>query len=397
MVEKSQLVSDEIALPALYSSVRQHSLQICESLEAEDFSCQPELYVSPPKWHLAHTTWFFEKFVLEKVLKNYQPYDPSFAYLFNSYYETAGDHLPRNKRGALTRPTIDAIREYRRYVDEQMETMERGWMDDDVRQLIITGLNHEQQHQELLLMDIKFILGTNPLYPSCLAGLCLNEMSAVPQRLPSITIDEGIYLIGHGTKEFAFDNESPRHRVHLDAFGLESDLVTNGEYLDFILDNGYKRVDLWLSDGWQWVNESRIRAPLYWHFVDGIWCCYDFDGLRPVDVNLPVMHVSQYEANAFARWKGMRLPTEFEWEAASPFIEWGTAWEHTASAYLPYPGYQRPEGTIGEYNAKFMSNQMVLRGASIATPPGHQRLTYRNFFTPDMRWQFSGIRLAKTL
>jgi ergothioneine biosynthesis protein EgtB len=376
-----------------YKKVRQYSLEICSSLEAEDFICQPESFVSPPKWHLAHTTWFFEAFILVKNNAGYKPYHPKFHFLFNSYYETAGDHLMRHRRGTLSRPSIDLIREYRAHVDEHMLEMISRGTSKDLSELIVLGLNHEQQHQELLLMDIKYILGYNPLFPAF-------DFKELPQTLIDnahgvLSIKGGVLDIGFEGTGFSYDNETPRHKVYVQPFEIDASLIRNEEYIEFIEDDGYQRVDLWHSDGWEWVKQNKSQHPLYWHRLDGAWHVYNFNGLHPVLHDEPVMHVNFYEAAAFASWKGKRLPTEFEWEVAAKEFGWGKLWEHTMSAYLPYPGYEKPEGAVGEYNAKFMVNQMVLRGASFATPQGHERITYRNFFTPDMQWQFSGIRLAQ--
>lgn len=379
-----------------YRRVRNDSVAICSALAPEDYVCQPELFVSPPKWHLAHSTWFFEHFIAGRFINGYKPFHPKFHYLFNSYYETAGEHLLRQNRGALSRPGIDEIMKYRAYVDEAIGGILTGGAGKEIHDLVVTGLNHEQQHQELLWMDIKYILGKNPLFPPYHPSMKLRAYSPVTGRT-SRTVCEGVYRIGFSGSDFSFDNERPEHSVYLNEFSLCPDYTTNREYLDFIEDKGYSRVDLWHSDGWEWVKQNRITAPLYWYNVDGRWFEYTFDGLSPIVQTNPVMHVSHYEAFAFATWKQSRLPTEFEWEASSDLINWGFLWEHTSSAYLPYPGYRKPEGTLGEYNAKFMVNQMVLRGACFATPQGHERRTYRNFFSPDMRSQFAGIRLVQSI
>jgi ergothioneine biosynthesis protein EgtB len=378
-----------------YTKVRQYSLTICDALEPEDFICQPASFVSPPKWHLAHTTWFFEAFILSKYNASYKPFHPKFHYLFNSYYDTAGDHLLRDRRGTLSRPSTKIIKDYRTYVDAQMLKFIGAGVEQDIMKLIVLGLNHEQQHQELLIMDIKYILGYNPLFPEFhYEGLpaSLKDLNSGKLQFASV-----LYNIGYSGSDFSYDNETPAHKVWIDAFEIEKTLVTNKEYGEFIEDGGYSRVDLWHSDGWEWLKQNSISQPLYWHKVDGVWCSYNFKGLSKLNETEPVMHVNFYEAAAFALWKGERLPTEYEWEIAAEKMPWGKLWEHTMSAYLPYPGYRKPEGAIGEYNAKFMVNQMVLRGSSFATPAGHERITYRNFFTPDMQWQFSGIRLARTL
>lgn len=379
-----------------FKRVRDHSITLCDGLTKEDYVCQPELFVSPPKWHLAHSTWFFETFVLQKAMPGYKPFHPMFHFLFNSYYETAGEHLSRARRGTLSRPSIDEIFAYRRYVDDRMMVLCETDPDEALRTLIITGLHHEQQHQELLVMDIKYILGCNPLFPPYATALRFAPTDARPVKR-QLLFDGGNYVIGHDGRGFAFDNESPKHTVFIQPFSMDTALVTNKEYMDFIADGGYQNVALWHSDGWEWVRQNQARHPLYWHTLDGVWHNYTFGGLEAIKENEPVMHVNFYEAAAYASWKGERLPTEAEWEVAAPRFDWGEVWEHTMSAYMPYPGYRKPEGTIGEYNAKFMINQMVLRGASCATPPGHQRITYRNFFAPQMQWQFAGIRLAHSL
>ncbi len=358
----------------------------------EDYVVQPVVDVSPPKWHLAHTTWFWEEFVLAPFYKGYQRFHPRYSFLFNSYYNTFGDRVLRLHRGNMSRPTVDEIRAYRSHVDSNMMVF-LTQVPAGLSQLIQTGLNHEQQHQELLFTDIKFILGHNPLFPPYDEDF--RETIPVSAKRDFISATEGLYTIGHQGDGFSFDNEHAVHQVFLSDFEIASTLVTNGEYLEFIEDNGYAVPHHWHSDGWAWVTENGIHAPLYWHKIDGAWHRFALSGFEIVSPSEPVTHISFYEAFAFAQWKGMRLPTEFEWEAASDQFEWGQRWEYTNSAYLPYPGYVKPEGAVGEYNGKFMVNQMVLRGASIATPQGHSRKTYRNFFSPHLQWQFNGIRLCK--
>jgi ergothioneine biosynthesis protein EgtB len=375
-----------------YFAVRKYSEFICEPLVLEDYVVQPSPDVSPPKWHLAHTTWFFEEMVLVRHLKDYQRFHPRYSFLFNSYYETIGDRVDRPERGNLSRPTVGEIHEYRAYVDENMIRL-LSELPDDVAPIIEVGMNHEQQHQELLFTDIKYILGHNPLYP--IYHVDFHETGEVEHDHQFIDIPTGSYEIGSTGSSFAYDHEQPVHTVHLPAYSVRKSLVTNGEYLAFMESGGYENYEHWLSDGWTWVKENKINKPLYWLYARGTWYRYALSGLEKVNPDEPVTHVSFYEAAAFASWKGMRLPTEFEWEAAASHFHWGLRWEYTNSALLPYPGYRKPQGAIGEYNAKFMINNMVLRGASVVTPSHHSRPTYRNFFYPHQRWQFTGIRLCR--
>ncbi|GAB3896987.1 ergothioneine biosynthesis protein EgtB [Spirosoma agri] len=390
----------EQTLTAQYVQVRMHSEAICRGLETEDYVVQPIADVSPPKWHMGHTTWFWETFVLIPNAPGYRLFHDDFSYVFNSYYETVGKRVLRTDRGNMSRPTVAGVYAYRAYVDEHMgRFLDTADLSPDLYALILLGLNHEQQHQELLITDIKYILGHNPLLPAIEMPLTRFEEGRNDEA-KDIILSEGIYTIGYQDTgqeggSFCFDNELDRHNVYLNKTTLTGSLTTNGEYLEFMEAGGYQNFRYWFADGWAWVNANGILAPLYWHKIDGVWWNYTFDGLVPVDINEPVCHVSQYEADAYARWKGQRLPTEFEWEAAASELNWGTRWEWTNSAYLPYPGFSTAEGAVGEYNGKFMSGQIVLRGASVATPDGHSRPTYRNFFQPDKRWQFTGIRLAK--
>ena len=375
-----------------YSQARNYTVEICKPLQLEDYVVQPVIDVSPPKWHLAHTTWFWEEFVLAKYQSAYTRFHPRFSFLFNSYYNAVGDRVLRLHRGNMSRPTVSEILEYRDYVDSEMNGFLKSTK-EDVGNLIELGINHEQQHQELLFTDIKYILGHNPLFPSY--HVTFEETPNIESDQSLITIPEGKYSIGYAGNAFSFDNEHQQHFRWLDEFSIRKSLVTNGEYVEFINDSGYKNAAHWHSDGWTWVTENEISAPLYWHFMDDTWMRYSLSGFKEVDLLEPVTHISFYEAVAFAEWKGERLPTEFEWEVASENINWGSRWEHTNSAYLPYPGYTKAAGAIGEYNGKFMINQMVLRGSSVVTPLGHSRKTYRNFFHPHLRWQFNGIRLCK--
>tara|TARA_E500000318_G_scaffold32391_2_gene32183 strand:+ start:2759 stop:3907 length:1149 start_codon:yes stop_codon:yes gene_type:complete len=365
---------------------------ICSPLQTEDYVVQPITDVSPPKWHLAHTTWFFEQFILVKYDENYEVFHPDFAYLFNSYYNNMGERTIRQDRGLMTRPSVSEIYEYRKYVTAAIKKVLENKPGAEVLHLVEIGVNHEQQHQELLAYDIKYILGTQPTFPDIGKYFTLEEESQSHQWL---SFSEGIYEIGHQGNDFCFDNELPVHKVYVQDFDISNKLVTIGEFLEFMEDGGYDNFNYWHDEGWHFIQNNGITHPLYWHFRDGEWQHYHFNGLEKLNPNLPLSHVSMYEAYAFANWKGMRLPTEFEWEVAAQKLRWGQLWEWTNSAYLPYPGFTQAEGALGEYNGKFMLNQMVLRGASVATPQGHQRDTYRNFFHASSRWIFSGIRLAE--
>ncbi|HWV31526.1 MAG TPA: ergothioneine biosynthesis protein EgtB [Dyadobacter sp.] len=376
-----------------FHNVRKHSEHICAPLETEDYVPQPVAFVSPPKWHLAHSTWFFETFILKPQVPGYRVYDPDFNYLFNSYYNNVGERTLRTDRGNVTRPTIKAVYAYRRYVDEQMDVLLEDLSDPEILALVELGLHHEQQHQELLITDIKYILGHNPLFPVYREGQ--NMVGDRNTETGFLTIPEGIYDIGHQGEGFCFDNELGRHKVYLHEFEIAKGLVTNGEYIEFMEAGGYQDFNLWLDEGWSWVNLNHISAPMYWHRIEGEWYYFTLNGLQKVDREAILSHISFFEAAAFAQWKGMRLPTEFEWEIASANLDWGQRWEWTNSAYLPYPGFSKAPGAVGEYNGKFMVNQMVLRGASVATSPGHARKTYRNFFHTHERWQYTGIRLAQ--
>jgi len=393
-MESKEMVVPSVQILERFREIRRRSEEICAPLEIEDYVVQPVVDVSPPKWHLGHSTWFFETFVLQPHKKGYEVFDPQYNFVFNSYYETIGARVIRTDRGNLSRPSVADVYRYRSYVDAQMaDFLETHVPDAGLASLLELGLNHEQQHQELLLTDIKYILGHNPLFPAY-----RKETSAAGHRKPEgrmLTFSEGLYEIGFSGEDFCFDNELGRHTVYLNNFEISEDTVTNGEYLEFIEAGGYTDFRYWHSDGWSWVNQKNVRSPLYWHYIEGQWMVYGLTGLQKIDPDMAVCHISFYEASAFAAWKGMRLPTEQEWEVASHFIRWGERWEWTNSAYLAYPGFKKEAGAVGEYNGKFMINQMVLRGASEATSPGHSRPTYRNFFQPDLQWQFSGIRLAR--
>jgi ergothioneine biosynthesis protein EgtB len=375
-----------------FRSVRKRSLDLCKNLIIEDFSLQASEEVSPPKWHLAHTTWFFEQFILVPKNPEYQVKHPQFNFLFNSYYNTLGSRTARNQRGLMSRPPVSEVLEYRTYVDDEMERLINAG-DSEILELVILGLNHEQQHQELLITDLKFSLWHNPLDPEVME---IGEYEAEEGK-GWTEIKEGIYEIGHSGKDFCFDNELNRHKVYLNDFMISNRLVTNSEYLEFMNHGGYQNPVFWHDEGWTWVKSLEIKAPLYWEKRDSDWTYYTLNGRKKLDENAAVAHINFYEASAFANWKGMRLPTEFEWEVANPNFSWGKRWEWTNSSYLPYPGFKVAPGALGEYNGKFMVNQIVLRGASVATSANHSRATYRNFFHPHFRWQFMGLRLAKSL
>ncbi|HUU73224.1 MAG TPA: ergothioneine biosynthesis protein EgtB [Burkholderiales bacterium] len=397
--------------------VRATTVSLCDPLEPEDCVVQSAPETSPAKWHLAHTTWFFETFVLVPFFKRYKPFHDEFAFLFNSYYESVGSFYPRKDRGLLTRPSFSAILEYRRHVDEKLAELlaeTPAGHSEDITARCTLGRHHEQQHQELLLTDLKHLFWCNPLRP-------VYRQRAPEQTAPAIATawtahPAGVYESGHRGHEFCFDNEMPRHRSYLEAFRIASRPVTNGEFLEFVEDGAYSKPTLWLSDGWQTVRERAWNAPMYWEKKEGTWRQFTLSGMRDIHLAEPVCHISFYEADAYARWAGKRLPTETEWEVgaseqpvegnffddgrlhprpcAKPTSFYGDTWEWTASSYSPYPGYAATAGALGEYNGKFMANQYVLRGGSCVTSRSHIRNTYRNFFYPHERWQFKGMRLA---
>lgn len=382
-----------MSLKEQYQTVRRRTENICAPLKTEDYVVQPIIDVSPPKWHLGHTTWFFETFILTPNVNGYTVFDPQYNYVFNSYYESVGARVIRTNRGNLSRPAVEDIMRYRRHVDEAMLSFLEQPLSPELATLCTLGLNHEEQHQELLYTDIKYILGHNPLFPPYDETRADIPLVNNPPD-PWLNIRAGIYEIGFEGDDFCFDNEKGRHKVYLQDYRISRSLVTNAAYLDFIKDNGYQDFRYWHAEGWDWVKNNQVTMPMYWYQINGQWMHYTWQGLRPLVPDAPVTHVSYYEAAAYAAWKGARLPTEAEWEIAAPQLSWGQRWEWTESAYLPYPGFTKAPGAIGEYNGKFMVSQMVLRGASEATPPGHSRITYRNFFHPSLRWQFTGIRLA---
>lgn len=378
-----------------YQTIRQHTLDFCNALHPEDHVIQPVVDVSPPKWHMAHTTWFFETFILKPFKADYEPFDENYNFLFNSYYDGVGQRTLREERGFLSRPTVKQIKAYREYVDMHMhELLEAEDNNPKISSRLELGLQHEQQHQELLVTDTKYSLGKNPIFP---VYDHTTEYIVTPQQKQpeAIELKAGMYQIGYTGNGFCFDNELSVHQVYLQDARLAGNLVTNREYITFIEAGGYEDFRHWLMEGWGWVQEHQAAHPLYWHKKDGKWYSFELSGLQPLDLDAPVKHVSYYEADAYARWAGKRLPTEFEWEALHEQLDYGQLWEWTASAYLPYPHYKTAEGAIGEYNGKFMVNQMVLRGGSVASSAGHTRPTYRNFFHPHLQWQFTGIRLAE--
>lgn len=406
-----------------YMRVRSTSLAICEPLETEDYMVQSMPDASPVKWHLAHTTWFFEEFLLTPYLQGYQPFDAQYGFLFNSYYETCGPRYSRPARGLLSRPTVADVCRYRTHVDRHLlQLLERRGSDERLQSLVELGLHHEQQHQELILTDIKHAYSLNPLRPVYCAHDGVEDGEAQPLRF--VQYQPGLCEIGASGDQFHFDNEGPRHAVYVAPFALADRLITNAEYAEFIADGGYGRAELWLSDGWACAQQQNWRQPLYWS--EDLTAEFTLAGMQPLAPHRPVCHLSFYEADAYARWADMRLPTEFEWEVAArgcavtgnllhsgrlnpepvrsskpsqlgPAQMFGDVWEWTASPYVAYPGYRPVQGALGEYNGKFMCSQIVLRGGSCVTPADHVRATYRNFFYPQSRWQFMGVRLARDL
>jgi ergothioneine biosynthesis protein EgtB len=386
----------EPGLRAFFSATRAHSVALTQVLSVEDCGAQSMPDASPTKWHLAHTTWFFETFILERFEAGFKAFDPAFRVLFNSYYNGVGEKFLRAQRGLLTRPALDEVLAYRADVDRRMLNLLAVSAESEMLSLLELGLQHEQQHQELIVTDAKHLLSLNPLAPVYGLGL---EAAAAEADVEWVDFPAGVVEMGHGGGAFHFDNETPKHRQFTEAYSLASRPVTNAEFAAFIADGGYGKAEFWLSEGWDWVQGNEIAQPLYWRREGEGWAEFTLQGLVPLQPHLPVAHISYFEAAAYAFWAGARLPTEAEWEAAarSAALEqmFGAVWQWTSSAYAPYPGFVPAAGAVGEYNGKFMVNQYVLRGSSIATPEGHSRVTYRNFFPAHARWQFSGIRLAK--
>ena len=402
------------SLIARFQQVRKATLDICSHIENEDFVVQPSPEVSPPKWHLGHTTWFFETVILNKFKQNYTRFNHQYNVLFNSYYKAVGSHTVQAERGNLSRPTVAEIMCYRAQVDDALASLlSEENLSDEIAALVETGIHHEQQHQELLYMDIKAILASNVL-PTKYNATPLNTAPAPSQAWTNF--DEGLVEIGDDSLTFSYDNERPRHKYYLYPFSINQSLVTNGDFLAFMQDNGYTQAKYWLSQGWDWVEQQQIQHPLYWVMQDGQWHEYTLHGLIPLDLNRPLVHISYFEADAFANWKGLRLPTEQEFEVFlatsggndniettptyhpnSALAATGQVWCWTRSQYSPYPRFKAFDGVLNEYNGKFMCNQFVLKGGCIVTPNNHYRHTYRNFYLPEQRWMFSGIRLAKDI
>ncbi len=424
MVNIQKITSDEVSdLIASFKNTREKTLELCKPLKRDDYMVQATPDASPPKWHLGHTTWFFETFILEPFARGYKRHDDNFGYIFNSYYETVGRFLQKPMRSTISRPSLEDVLEYREFVNSSiidlLESIDSGLL-NEVKSRVLLGINHEQQHQELLLMDVKVNYSVSPYHPSYSSRA--NSSSKEVVELEWIKFDESVERIGHAGTGFCFDNEMPQHNEIVPAFLIANRAVTNGGYIAFILDGGYERPELWLSDGWMERTRNRWEAPQYWEREGKDFYYFTLSGRREVNPDEPVVHVSYYEADAYARWARCRLPTESQWEHTMKnsklehqgnFLESnefhpsvqsdsqsatsgpGGVWEWTVSSYSPYPGYSPPSGSLGEYNGKFMANQIVLRGSSCVTPESHSRLTYRNFYHCHDRWQFSGIRLSR--
>ncbi len=378
-----------------YQKVRNDSLAMVKPLKTEDYVPQPSFFASPPKWNLAHTSWFFEELILVGFKKEYKTYHPKYGYLFNSYYNSLGQRVLRHNRGNLSRPTVEEIFKYRKYVDKNMEEfILKGHLSKEIEELIVLGLNHEQQHQELFFTDLKYMFSVNPLFPSYTDLPYCEGCDSGDNDF--IAVEEGLYEIGYKGDNFCYDNELQVHKVFLPSFKIRNCLVRNAEFMAFIDGGGYERFEFWHDEALAWKDENHIENPMYWIKENDKWFQYTLAGLREIKPDHILTHITFYEAAAFAQWKNLRLPTEFEWEIASDKIQWGKRWEWTESAYLPYPGYRKAEGAVGEYNGKFMINQKVLRGGSVVSSKDHSRKTYRNFFHPSVGYQFNGIRLAKS-
>lgn len=396
MLEEATLkTANHLELLNRFNRVRSRTEALCAPLTIEDHIPQVVFYASPPKWHLAHSTWFFEEMILKKNAHDYREFHRDFNYYFNSYYNSIVERSGRNERGTVTRPGVEEVYDYRAYVNEAMEKLLSQSQSEEVEELVRLGLRHEEQHQELLITDLKVAFAHHPFNPVYDAQMDLAGGKDLADD-GWVKIDEGLYQVGAAELVTeAFDNEKPAHRVYLYPSQLRKSLVRNEEFIAFIEDGGYQRPELWLDDGWSWIKDNYVKNPMYWKRQEGKWFRYSLAGLKQLDSKELLCHTSYYEADAFATWAGCRLPLETEWEVLAGKLEWGKRWEWSGSAYRPYPGFKLPEGPVREYNGKFMVNQMVLKGASTATAPGHSRLTYRNFFHPEMRWQYNGIRLAK--
>ena len=420
MLAPSPVCTEQSSLLALFLETRAYTEKLCSPLSVEDHGIQSTEIVSPPKWHLAHASWFFEEFLLKKHLPSYRLFHPQFAFLFNSYYQSNGSYLERKKRGFLSRPSLEEVQNYRKRVDEGIrELCQRDIVsgNEELAKLLQLGIQHEKQHQELMLTDIKYNFYQNPLYPAYQKGLALEIEDKREMQIESglvkleardskfIEMGGGIHCLGYdGNEGFCYDNERPEHKCYLNDFRIAKSLVSCGEYMEFIESGAYQNFRYWLSEGWDWIQKQQAQAPLYWQKIDGVWHIFTLGGFQILKAQSPVCHLNYYEAAAYASWAGKRLPTETEWEtAASAFgkdaaLEFmNVRWQWTSSPYMPYPGFQALKGALGEYNSKFMCGQIVLRGGSCASPPGHIRPSYRNYLYPSQSWQFSALRLAEDI